>query len=114
MEYELRQEGQVTVVVLTGDLDVSSAPLLRDLLQQLIDEGQNQFLLDLSGVGFIDSSGLGIFVNAYKKTRSAGGAVRLFNPQESVRKVFSLTQTDKVFPIYDSLEDALRGFDPGG
>jgi anti-sigma B factor antagonist len=113
MNHEIRQEGRVTVIALNGDLDVSSAPLLRDLLQQLIDEGQNQFLLDLSGVGFIDSSGLGIFVNAYKKTRSAGGTVKLLNPQEAVRKVFSLTQTDKVFSIYDSLEDALRSFSGG-
>jgi hypothetical protein len=51
MNHEIRQEGRVTVIALNGDLDVSSAPLLRDLLQQLIDEGQNQFLLDLSGVG---------------------------------------------------------------
>jgi anti-sigma B factor antagonist len=110
MKHEMRQEGQVTVISLNGDLDVTSAPELRDLLQQLIDEGKTQFLLDLGEVGFIDSSGLGIFVNAYKKVRSAGGAVKLANPQESVRKVFSLTQTDKVFSIYDSLEDALLSF----
>jgi anti-sigma B factor antagonist len=113
MEYETRQEGQVTIIALHGELDVSSAPLLRDLLQQLLDQGKNQFLLDLSGVDFIDSSGLGIFVNAYKRTRSAGGTMKLFNPQEAVRKVFSLTQTDKVFSIYDSMEDALRSFSGG-
>lgn len=110
MGYQTRQEGKVTVIVLEGELDVSSAPTLKELMQKLIDEGKRQFLMDLGKVDFIDSSGLGIFVNAYKRIRSAGGEMKFLKPQEAVRKVFSLTQTDKVFPIYETLEEALRSF----
>ena len=110
MGYQTRQEGKVTVIVLEGELDVSSAPTLKELMQKLIDEGKRQFLMDLGKVDFIDSSGLGIFVNAYKRIRSAGGEMKFLKPQEPVRKVFSLTQTDKVFPIYETLEEALRSF----
>ena len=110
MEYKTRQEGSVTVIELSGEIDVSCAPQLKELLQGLIDEGKSQLLVNLADVPFMDSSGLGIFINAFKRGQQAGGAIKFANPQEALRKVFSLTQTDKVFSIFDSVEDGLSSF----
>ncbi len=110
MEYKTRQDGKVTVIELSGEIDVSCAPQLKDLLQGLIDEGKNQLLIDLTEVPFMDSTGLGIFVNAFKRSQQAGGSIKFASPQESLRKVFSLTQTDKVFSIFDSVDEGLRSF----
>jgi len=110
MEYKTRQDGEVTVIVLSGEIDVKSTPHLKELLQGLIDEGKNQLLVDLTAVPFIDSTGLGIFVNAFKRTQQAGGTIKFANPKEELRKVFSLTQTDKVFSIFDSVDEGLLSF----
>lgn len=106
MEYKTRQDGKVTVIELSGEIDVSCAPQLKELLQGLIDEGKNQLLVDLTEVPFMDSTGLGIFVSAFKR----GGAIKFANPQEALRNVFSLTRTYKVFPIFDSVDEGLRSF----
>jgi len=110
MEYKTRQEGSVTVIELSGEIDVSCAPQLKELLQGLIDEGKNQLLVNLADVPFMDSSGLGIFINAFKRNKQTGGAIKFASPQDALRKVFSLTQTDKVFSIFDSVEDGLSSF----
>jgi anti-sigma B factor antagonist len=110
MEYKTRQDGKVTVIELSGEIDVKCAPQLKDLLQGLIDEGKKQLLVDLIGVPFMDSTGLGIFVNAFKRIQQTGGAIKFASPQEELSKVFSLTQTDKVFSVFDSVDEGLISF----
>lgn len=110
MEYATRQDGTVTVIELSGEIDVSCAPQLKDLLQGLVDDEQNQLLIDLAKVSFMDSTALGIFINAFKRNKQAGGAVKFANPQAELRKVFSLTQTDKIFALFDSVDEGLRSF----
>ena len=110
MEHALQKENNITIVTLKGEIDVGSAPQLKELVQQLIDDGDVQILIDLSDVPFMDSTGLGIFVNAYKQLQRAGGVIKFANPQEVLRKVFSITQTDKVFSIFESTEEAKSSF----
>lgn len=110
MEHAIRQEEKVTVVELSGEIDVSCAPQLKDLLQGLVDDGKNQLLIDLAGVSFMDSTALGILINAFKRNQQAGGDIKFANPQDELRKVFSLTQTDKIFSIFDSVKDGLSSF----
>lgn len=110
MEYATSQEGKVTVIELSGEIDVSCAPQLKDLLQGLVDDGKNRLLINLAGVSFMDSTALGIFINASKRNQQAGGAIKFANPQNELRKVFSLTQTDKIFSIFDSVKDGLSSF----
>ncbi|RLD00603.1 MAG: anti-anti-sigma factor [Chloroflexi bacterium] len=110
MEYATRQDGKVTVIELSGEIDVSCAPQLKALLQGLMDEEKNQLLVDLTQVPFMDSTALGIFISAFKRTRQVGGGVKFANPQADLRKVFSLTQTDKLLTIFDSVDEGLRSF----
>ncbi|MET8088671.1 STAS domain-containing protein [Micromonospora sp. NPDC005220] len=95
-----------TVVEARGDLDMATAPQLRDNLQQLIDSGDRQVVVDLAGVGFIDSSALGMLVVMFKSLSEVGGRLSLAGVQPGVRRVLSITSVDRVIDIYDDVHAA--------
>ncbi|WP_426507336.1 STAS domain-containing protein [Dactylosporangium sp. McL0621] len=86
-------------------------PALRAYLQQAMDEGASVIVLNLAGVGFIDSSGLGAVLSGYKELRQRTGRLCLAAVQPIVRRVFELTSVDRLVTIYDSVEAAEA--DPG-
>ena len=90
-----------------GEVDLYTAPSLRDRLAGLVDEGARRVLVDLSEVGFIDSSGLGVLVQGLKRLREAGGDLALVVTDGPTLKVLSITGLDKVFAIHASAADAL-------
>jgi anti-sigma B factor antagonist len=90
--------GQSTVVV-EGEVDVATAPALRDELYRLIERGSSTIVVDLAGMDFIDSTGLGVFVGALKRAREGGGAIELRGLQPSARKVFDITGLSSAFTI---------------
>jgi anti-sigma B factor antagonist len=94
-------------VTLDGRLDASNAQTLKESLEQLIDGGITQLVVDLAGVPFIDSAGLAALVSILKTTRRVGGNVLLIGVQPQARTVFSLTMLDQVFAIYPNVEAAL-------
>src|ERR1700735_135190 len=84
--------GQETLVSLSGELDLSSAPALRELLAGAFeDDGPPRIVLDLSGLIYLDSTGLSIFVSAHKRATASGIAFCLANPNPSVRRLFKIT-----------------------
>jgi anti-sigma B factor antagonist len=95
-----------TVVRVAGDLDLASAPDLRAGLQQAVDDGGDTIVLDLAGVPFIDSSGLGTIVLTYKDLQQRAGRLCLAAVQPFVLKVLELTSVDRLVSIYDSVEAA--------
>ena len=102
-----RTEGDRTVVDVTGEIDVYTAPLLREELASLIDGEHTDLVVDLTKVGFMDSTGLGVLVGALKKVRTLGGDLRLIIDQEKILKVFRITALTQVFTIHSSLDEAL-------
>jgi len=104
--FETRKAGEFTVVKVGDTLDASNAEEAKAFFRQLITSGANRMVVDLSGLGFIDSSGLGALVTALKTARSSGGEVRLCCLTPQVRSIFQLTRLDKVFTIHDRVEDA--------
>ena len=97
---QLDVAGTVTrpVVTARGEIDVATSPRLRAELTNLIARGATEITLEFAGVTFVDSSGLGVLVGAYKRLRENGdGRIRIVGAQQSVRKVFEIT----------GLEDAL-------
>jgi anti-sigma B factor antagonist len=91
---ELSVEGSPTHPVLTarGEIDVATSPRLRTELTNLIARGATDITLEFHGVSFVDSSGLGVLVGAYKRLRENGrGEIRIVGTQPSVRKVFEIT-----------------------
>lgn len=102
-----RTEGDHTVLEVGGEIDVYTAPKLREQFAQLVEDGRYGIVVDLEKVGFLDSTGLGVLVGGLKKVRSHDGWLRLVCTQERILKIFRITGLDKVFPIHDSVAAAL-------
>lgn len=94
------------VVVVRGEVDVYTAPVLRARLTELIDGGARRVVVDLGGVDFLDSTGLGVLVGALKRLRAAGGSLALVCAKEPLLKIFRITALDQVFSLFDSVEAA--------
>ncbi len=97
-----------TVLSVKGEVDMYSAPTLRDRLTDLVDSGQRTVIVDLSEVGFLDSTGLGTLVAARKHATELGGALPLVCSQDRVLKLFRITGLDAVFAIHPSVDEAIR------
>ncbi len=102
-----RDEGGRTIVEVGGEIDVYSAPTLRDRLNSLVADGHHHLVVDMQGVEFLDSTGLGVLVGGLKRVRTQNGSLQLVCSQERVLKVFRITGLTKVFAIHDSVEQAL-------
>jgi anti-sigma B factor antagonist len=103
-----RQEGARTVISVGGEIDVYTAPSLRERLNELVASGHYDLVVDMEQVEFLDSTGLGVLVGGLKRVRSYDGTLSLVCSQEKILKVFRITGLTKVFPIYASLQEALE------
>jgi anti-sigma B factor antagonist len=101
------EAGATTVVAVGGEIDVYTAPKLRDKITELVGAGSYQLVVDLEAVEFLDSTGLGVLVGGLKKVRAHDGALRLVCTQDRLLKIFRITGLAKVFDIHDSAEAAL-------
>ena len=112
MQLEQRIAGQVAIVTVTGDITLNKGGdvLLKDKVQSLIQQGQKNILLDLSGVPYVDSAGLGELVQAYATTRNRGGALKLLNVTTRLRDLLVVTKLLTVFDTYDTESEALASF----
>ena len=99
----------VTVLAPTGRLDVTGAPALKDAIGEAIRNGPAKVVIDMEGVSFVDSTGLGSVISSLKQIRNSQGELRLAAPNEQVRVVLELTTLDRVFPYYATVEEALTG-----
>jgi len=102
-----RESGDRTVVEVRGEIDVYTAPVLREELTSLVDAQRTNLVVDLTQVSFMDSTGLGVLVGGLKKVRTLGGDLSLVIDQETILKVFRITALTQVFSIHSTLEDAL-------
>ena len=93
-------------VTLRGEIDVYTAPKLKERLIEVIEGGCANVIVNLEGVGFIDSSGLGVLVSALRRARERDGAVRIICSRENILKIFRITGLDKVFPIFSDATEA--------
>lgn len=96
-----------TVLAVSGEVDVYTAPNLRDRVTALLDAGKHQLVVDLGAVEFIDSTGLGVLVGALNRARELGGSLELVCSQERVLKLLRITGLDTVFNLHDSVAAAL-------
>jgi anti-sigma B factor antagonist len=97
----------VTVVAVEGEIDVYTAPRLRDRITELVGDGAYQIVVDLEGVDFLDSTGLGVLVGGLKKVRAHGGSLQLVCTQERLLKIFRITGLAKVFAIHGDTDAAV-------
>ncbi len=96
-----------SLIVLSGEVDVYSAPKLREAIKGLVDQGRNNIIVDLEKVDFLDSTGLGVLVGGLKRVKQNEGELGIICNQEKILRIFRITGLTKVFPIYASRQDLL-------
>jgi anti-sigma B factor antagonist len=103
----LHRDGPWSVVTVAGDLDVVGGPELRQFVLDEVREGRTRVVLDLTGVDFIDSFGLGVVIGALKRVRLLDGDLRLVVPEPRIRRVFEVCDLDRVLTLHPTVEQAL-------
>jgi len=106
MNYQTREERGAMVVAFEGDVDLQSSPDARKVLLEAVGKGM-PIMVDLSGVGYIDSSGVASLVESFQAARKAGQNLILVSVSDGAKRVLELARLDKVFTICDTLEDGL-------
>ena len=106
---EVTERNGYSVLSVRGEVDVYTAPKFRERLIEMVSEGKHQIIVDLEGVDFLDSTGLGVLVGGLKRLRSHNGDLLLVCTQSRILKVFEITGLTKVFSIHDSVEAATAG-----
>ncbi|MGL5867141.1 MAG: STAS domain-containing protein [Dermatophilaceae bacterium] len=101
------RDGGISVVAVGGEVDVTTAAQLRQALDAEVTTGRVRLVVDLEGVTFIDSTGLGVLVGRLKLVRHQSGWLRVVCSTDRILRVFQITGLDKVFGIHRSLDDAL-------
>jgi anti-sigma B factor antagonist len=102
------RDGSVCVLTIVGEVDIYTSPALKSALASAAADGCTTVVVDLNGVGFIDSSGLGVLVGALRRAREAGGDLRVVSAQESVARILRITGLDRVFALHATLDEALK------
>ena len=100
----------VAVLCLDGRLNMVSAPQLKDAVARTVQHGRTKVVVDLSAVGFMDSSGLGALIAGLKRARQDGGDLRLAGVTQQVSTVLALTNLDRVLRAHPSVQEALGGW----
>jgi anti-sigma B factor antagonist len=106
-----RAEGPFEILEVGGEIDVYTAPRLREGIVASIEAGHTRLVIDVERVEFLDSTGLGVLVGALKKVRADGGTLDIVCTQQRILKIFDITGLDKVFGLHDSVSAAIRSHD---
>jgi len=112
MQLEQRIVDNVAIVKITGDITLSKGGdvLLKDKVQSLLHQGYTNLLIDLSGVSYVDSAGLGELVQTYVTAKNRGGRLRLLNPTKRLKDLLVVTKLLTVFESYDDEAAAVASF----
>jgi anti-sigma B factor antagonist len=102
-----RVEGDRSVVVVGGEIDVYTAPKLREHIIDLVSNGSHHLIIDMENVDFLDSTGLGVLVGGLKRVRAHEGSLDLVCTQDRILKIFRITGLTKVFAIHATVDEAL-------
>ncbi len=106
----IRQVGQVSVVEVTGKLTSFESDALRNSIAQLLKEGRKQILLNVSGLVYLDSSGISDLVHTYMSVIKSGGEMKVVGLTEKVEEILKITQLYQVFQEFKDERSALQSF----
>ncbi len=111
MKANVRKIGEIHVVDLQGKITIGSGDVvLRETVQKLFNEGNKKLILNLNGVSYMDSAGIGELVACHKRALEKGGHLKLLNPSGKVFDLLQLTKLDEVFETYTDEKEALVSF----
>ena len=106
-----RQAGDVTILDLDGKVTIGEGSVaLRNGIRRLLGEGKNKILLNLGGVGYIDSSGIGELVSSFTAVNKENGTLKLLNLTQKIQDLLAITKLLTVFDVFDDAGSALSSF----
>jgi len=109
MQLSYREQNGVVILEPKGKImGGPDATLLRDKLYEIIEDGQNKVVIDLSGVDWMNSTGLGILISSYTTLRNNQGELKLANVTEKIRSLLTVTKLVTIFDAYDSVDAAVK------
>jgi anti-sigma B factor antagonist len=107
-------DAQRHLVAVRGEIDLFTAPELKQVLTEAVEQGKSRVVVDLSETTFLDSTALGVLIGAVKRLRSREGALAIVNTDTNIAKTFEITGLDQVFTILPTRDEALRALDGAG
>lgn len=110
MDIQMREEGNIAVLALSGRLDLASGSTLKEYVKRLAEKNITSVHLNLADVEFINSSGLGALVSIMKEIRLLKGRLTLSNLASYVQEIFEITQLSHIFEIYSTEEEAIAAY----
>ena len=106
-----RQAGDVTILDLDGKVTIGEGSVaLRNAIRRLLGDGKNKILMNLGGVGYIDSSGIGELVSSFTAVNKEGGTLKLLNLTQKIQDLLAITKLLTVFDVYEDEATALASF----
>ena len=106
-----RQAGDVTILDLDGKVTIGEGSVaLRNSIRRLVGEGKKKILLNLAGVGYVDSSGIGELVSSFTAVNKEGGQLKLLNLTQKIQDLLAITKLLTVFDTYENEGEALSSY----
>lgn len=96
------------VLAVRGEIDLFTAPELKQVIADSIEAGRKRIIVDLTETTFLDSTALGVLIGAVKRLRSRHGALAIVNVDENIAKTFEITGLDQIFTILDTRDGAIE------
>lgn len=110
MHINFEEKQGIFIFRINGIVDINTSPEFKKAFDHFINEDHNKIVIDLTDVGYIDSSGLATLVEIFKKLRNAGGKFKLVGLSEKIKGLFEITKLDKLFDIKKDEEEAINSF----
>ena len=105
-------DGDRHVLAVRGEIDLFTAPELKQVLAESIEGGRIRIIVDLTDTTFLDSTALGVLIGAVKRLRSRDGALAIVNVDDNIAKTFEITGLDQIFTIVPTRDEAVDAVDP--
>jgi anti-sigma B factor antagonist len=110
LKYNKREEGDIMVFALEGNLDALTAPELKQEIESLMAARKVHVVFDLDQLELIDSSGVGAIVSLFKRVRTVQGDVKIARLRGQPAEIFKLLRLDRAFELFDTVEQAVQRF----
>jgi len=110
MELSSRIVNNVLIIDVIGEIDIYNSSNIKELIMKKVDDGENKIIINLARVNYIDSSGIGTFISCNSLLAKYKGALIIENVNDSIQKIFRLTQLDSILYIAKNGEEALNFF----
>ncbi|MEX2550907.1 MAG: STAS domain-containing protein [Nitriliruptoraceae bacterium] len=114
LDIDVAERAGWTVIVVSGQLDVATAPEMRQVLKEAQYDDRQHLVVDLTGLEFLDSFGLGVLVGALRRARMRGGRFVLAGPNARIREILEVTELDRIFQLAADVATVVDGGAPQG